>query len=537
MLDDSRRILDLAEEKSLTLDEEVCRKARTELTTPNLRLAAELAWLPGLSPVKTDALISALQDRGVSPSDDPAAPSLVRINVMSVPFWHDDRTATSQFARYSAEKAADFILHFSHLVAAVDPEEVRRDINNYRRLSGFSEIQGIDQIEAELSILWRKYVDNFKEALNTMPPAALVESMARAVRSDTSRGEKQASLFLDQLVDVYQDETKVFLQGEIDKISTLLKSARALAPKGPAAVSPTVANLEAVVRNWVKVAEPIQLSLKSRGIDHDLSQQIAFGIRSLGVDLFNEHDFLDQSQRITKLLQQLFAYVPEVVARVDEDAKTIRSIAEKRERAADDFAEWARSITYQTEVGLLFKEKLAISPDGIEWHGKHVPLASISQVRWGGVSHSVNGIPTGSTYTIGVRDGYSETVISLKDNAKYSAFLACLWKAVCVRLMSEILAALRAGQHLQVGDVVLTDTGVTLTKHNVFAANERVFCDWSQIKIWSANGSFVIGSKSDKKVHSALPYLTTFNVHIVEQLIRLNFKTPSKTLSSLLEPG
>jgi hypothetical protein len=38
--DDRRRIVELAEEKSLELDHEVCQKARSDLTNPRTRLSA-----------------------------------------------------------------------------------------------------------------------------------------------------------------------------------------------------------------------------------------------------------------------------------------------------------------------------------------------------------------------------------------------------------------------------------------------------------------------------------------------------------------
>src|SRR3546814_4435109 len=46
--DDRRRIVELAEEKSLELDHDVCQKARSDLTNPRTRLSAEIAWLPGV---------------------------------------------------------------------------------------------------------------------------------------------------------------------------------------------------------------------------------------------------------------------------------------------------------------------------------------------------------------------------------------------------------------------------------------------------------------------------------------------------------
>jgi hypothetical protein len=94
--------------------------------------------------------------------------------------------------------------------------------------------------------------------------------------------------------------------------------------------------------------------------------------------------------------------------------------------------------------GLIFRNELAISPAGISWKGKFHPLDSITRVNWGGVRKSVNGVYTGTDYTIGFGDNHSEQVIKLKQESIYNGFVEALWRAVCVRLVIEMLRALRA---------------------------------------------------------------------------------------------
>jgi hypothetical protein len=59
--DNSRRIIELADEKALTLDAEDCEKARATLTIPRTRLAAELGWLPGVSPSRAWQIATAIR--------------------------------------------------------------------------------------------------------------------------------------------------------------------------------------------------------------------------------------------------------------------------------------------------------------------------------------------------------------------------------------------------------------------------------------------------------------------------------------------
>jgi hypothetical protein len=228
--------------------------------------------------------------------------------------------------------------------------------------------------------------------------------------------------------------------------------------------------------------------------------------------------------------------VPDVSERVEQDADALADIFHDRKQAVARRDEWAREITYRAEIGMMFKDALSISPEGISWKGQSFPLDSITRVRWGGIRHSVNGIPTGTTYTIAFGDRRSEAVVELKKEDIYSTFLDKLWRAVCVRLLGEILEALKTGRDLYFGDALLHDDGMTLLKRKFLGANENVRCSWSQIQVWTADGSFCVGAKDDKKTNVAISYIHVANTHILEQAIRMAFKKPGlRRLSDLLQ--
>jgi hypothetical protein len=235
------------------------------------------------------------------------------------------------------------------------------------------------------------------------------------------------------------------------------------------------------------------------------------------------------------MLSECFSEVPELSERLEGDSEAIQGLAADREKAERERREWEEDITYSTEVGLLFKDGMSISPEGIRFKDRAFPLNSITRVRWGAIRRSVNGIPTGTTYTIAVGDNRSEASISFRDGNKFSAFIDKLWQAVAGRLLTEMLVALRDGRTLVFGDAEVTDHGVTVVKHKMFGANERIPLSWSQIHVWSADGNFIIGSQADKKTYSSLSYLETPNAHLLEHLIRTKFKGSYRTLSALLQ--
>ncbi len=148
----------------------------------------------------------------------------------------------------------------------------------------------------------------------------------------------------------------------------------------------------------------------------------------------------------------------------------------------------------------------------------------------------MNGIPTGTTYTLAFGDNRSEAVVELKRGEVYSTFLEKLWHAVCFRLLTDLLESLKSGKEINFGEADIRDDGVTLTKYKFLSSNERVRCSWYQTRIWTADGTFYIGAKEDKKTYAGLSYIHTPNVHILEQAIRMAFKKPDmRGLSDVLQ--
>ncbi len=177
--------------------------------------------------------------------------------------------------------------------------------------------------------------DAIKTMLNRMSSTNLVEVMTLTVDSATNHGASHAPDLIDDLVDSYEVESQGFLQKEAENAMKLIQAARNAAGRGEAAVRPLIDKLEAVARNWNKVAQPIQLSTKARGIDHTPSRDLAFSIRSMGIDLFNKHDMLIQSRRITELLNDLFSELPGVAERVKQDVEALEDIFRNRKESSD----------------------------------------------------------------------------------------------------------------------------------------------------------------------------------------------------------
>ena len=54
--DNRQRIIELADERSLLVDADACTQARSALTNPRKRQAAEISWLIGVGPKRSEEL-------------------------------------------------------------------------------------------------------------------------------------------------------------------------------------------------------------------------------------------------------------------------------------------------------------------------------------------------------------------------------------------------------------------------------------------------------------------------------------------------
>jgi hypothetical protein len=532
--DDRRRIMGLAEEKCLFAEEQVASEASSALSNPRKRLAAEVGWLPGIGPRRAAEAVAMIQGNPTGIRDLVNLPPLARANLLAAGFA---RAVDS----ISAEEVAEWIVELAEADEEVDPESTMTLINEERSVAGFPLVTDGHALEAEFGARRQHYRTAIKNALNHLSSADLVRVVTEAVEAATDGGVSHAPILIDLLVDSFEVEAQGFLEKETKNIATLIEQIRAAAAQeqDEAALNRLVSKLERVVTNWDLVAQPIQVSARSRGLDHRLSHELAREVRSLAVDLFNEHDQLQISRRLTNLIQEVFAEVDKVVEQTGEDAAALDKIAEQRTEFLSNVKarveQWRQEITYEAELGLVFKDKLKISPDGVEWKGRRIPLESISRLRWGGTKHYVNGVPSGTSYSIFVgtdRDGAS---IELKKEKIYGDFIERLWKAVGSRLLTQMLEGLKEGQRYRFGNALIDDYGVELERHHTFRSNEKVRCRWADLVIGNANGGFFIAKKDERQVSVQLAYQQEDNVHLLEAAMRVFWKQTSDRMSDLLQ--
>lgn len=525
--DNRKRIMELAEERSLVMDADNCTQARSDLTNPRKRLIAEVAWLPGIGLASANEIIAALKKENFDLLDIELPVPMAMANLIS--------TGLSRLSEHTPEVIAKWINELACVFDEINPNELCIVINEERIAAGFPEITDLSLVESEIQTRRAHFRQAIKSTLDCLLSRDLVKAVTLSVQSATDNGNIHGPILIHDLVDAYEVEVQPFFEKETKNIETLIEEIKSKVKieKSSQLLNIDIDCLIRMAKNWDTIAQPIQISCKSRGLRHDESHEVANLLRDFAIYLFNEHDELDLSKKITDTLSEVFAEVDEVAERINEDSSTLEDISKQRLRKELEEEKWRRSITYQVTIGAFFGQLFKISPDGIDYRGRLWKLDSITKLRWGGTRHSVNGIPAGTTYKIFFGTNTSHSQIELKDKTIYSNITERLWRAIGVRLLTQYLEGLRAGKKYHFGKMILMDTGVELPRRRLFSS-ERVFCPWNEIMVWSSPGVFCVNKIDDNSVSESFSYGDEDNIHVLEAGFRLFLKSVDDNISDML---
>ena len=535
MSDDKHHIREQSEIKILihNADEQTIKNAELVLSNTKKRLAAEIGWLPGLEPKRVSQAISILVTNPVKLRHLTHLPHLARANLLAAGLVHVIRQLTTY-------GLAQWIIEIAYEYDNIDNQQIISELNKERSIAQFLKISDASLVSMELMHRGQFYTNVIVNALDELPSHSLVEVVTIMVDESTKNGTTHAPRLIDKVVANFESKVQSFLEKEKSTINKLIQHIRNAVEndKGDDYIMGLVSKLEKVAKNWDRVAQPIQVSKRSTGTTHDMSHSVANDIRSLAIDMHNEHGRLDISKRLTTLQKEIFAEVDRLLDLIIEDEAKLNEIARERSRILAEMKahaeSWKKEITYECEIGALSKQKLRISPDGVQWKGKKIPLDDIRKVRWGATSYSVSEIPMGTKFNIFVGGSTDFLDIEIRKQDIFVEFVDRLWKTAGVRLLTEMLEELRVGRKCKFETAAVVDNGVEMERRKIIGANEKVFCKWADVIAGSGDGMFYMVKKNDKKVKVELSYLWSDNVHILEAAVRALLKSSKNKLSDLL---
>ena len=495
--DNKSTIVDISEEKALVDDEMIVEKALSILINPKKRISAEIGWLPGLGPKKADTAIEELKNSPSSIFNMKSAPPLSMANLLVDAF-------NKEITNLSENEASEWVILIAELYDECQVEEIKNLLNEERSISGFPEISKSDDILDVLKERGDYYRRSILNALEKLEFDLYVNIITLAADTSTNYGLKQGTVLIANIVDSYETTVQDFFDKENTKIENIVNEITDLVETDyqDTILIKKIDNLENVVKKWDLKAQPIQLIARSRGTEHEISNEIYGLIRNLTLNLTNEHDLFEISKRLTILQQEVFAEDDRILERTEEDIDSLDDLlkikTERLEDAEKDEEKFRKNITYSAKIGRIFQDTLSISPEGIHWKGKFTKLGDITSIKYGATRHSLNGIPTGTTFTATFNEGRRVTKIEHNKKDIHGNFVNSLMNSVGIRLLTEMINGLRDGKEYRFGELKLTDTGVELNR-KFFLSKERVFCIWDEISLGHGARTYYLCKSDEEK--------------------------------------
>jgi hypothetical protein len=536
------KLLELADTCGLVGDPEDSSHALSDLTNPRKRLAAEVAWFPGVSSSQIDILLSMLKSPPQLLSSTRTLPpqGMARANLLAAGLKRlekDDGTPSS---------VAVWIMEISLAFENTDPETLTMLVNEERVVSGFPEVTDLSAVRGEINERRRYFRSVITSVLNEMKDREHLETIMKVVRSSTEDGAKQAPEVVFDMVDLYEVESKALIAKQEHGLQFLMAHIRDAAERNQS--DSDIANLIGGIltdfRGWRQVTEPTHICARVRGLksSRDLLMNNASDLEVCLASIGKSN----LASALMEGLRKIFADDWDFLERYDEadasgtaqgDAVAVSAEPAAVESSARRAEEPGRleEIVFDSDVELILREKMKISSEWIEWQGRRWDLASITRMRWGRIPDASGDAHSVTSYRIFWGDNAGFASLDFINGRTYEKLVRGLWRAVGLKLLYKILTFLKEGSSYHFGSALANDLGIELARHEN-PDGGRVFCKWNELVIMDEPGVLCLGKNDDNGLWADFKYLEEDNINLLENAIRIRVKRGGDRLSGLL-PG
>lgn len=325
-LEDNRRaIAQKAEEQALFIDAQQCADARTILTNPQKRIAAEVHWFVDCSDSDIDAIKAYISDT-LSGDEKDNIPlekwsSLTQLNI---------QFACADATNYRTLSQAKFLISsISRLFEAIDVSSVMSLINDKRSIAGFPAITREQDVSEALSELRTEIKQYFSQKLQALDEEKYIKTITALSELYSGKGRYKGSAILEDLISDYQ----LFISDSLSsKASSIIKMAGFIGQgANKIKVSDAVDDLLSELSSWDRLAQPLQLGALTKGNSHSESAELLVALRKLALKLHNDYSLSSESLKITEAIQEVFKELPEYAELLSDDNQALtKLISEKK---------------------------------------------------------------------------------------------------------------------------------------------------------------------------------------------------------------
>lgn len=515
--DSRQKIQELVDEKSLSLDMSVCTEARAVLTNPRRRLSAELAWFPGVSIRQTKTIIKELEDKELSAETLDHLSSLAGVNVVL--------SYLDSGVKLTTKNLENAIFTLARSYESIKPETVMNIINEDRTISGFPEVTDLSVIQEELTELKNNAIHVLQQAISSLSLGTANKIMLHLM--ERAQKEKSTYSLLDDVIDqvyvmiVQKDKDSI----ESKVIEAIKKLEDAMDKK---ATSKTTLNkladeLLEELETFDNIMQPIQLSTQRRGLEHDITREIAHKVEDLTVTIMKKTRDFALAEKIMKRTKELFVEVGSVNESLSMGLDAINKIQQ------DDKA-FEESIKYKYTKNSFWGGSTTLSLDSkhIVYGDTKYNTDDITHIRYGTTKRYQNGVYMGTDTFVGFGTDETDTRITMLSEDEFFKFIDCLMKAVGIRIIQAMVDQLARGKSLY---GFIYDDKVKLAKDNAFAPTEFKTFKWSDVMAGMQSGFLIIMAKSDTKYKVTLGLQDVENAPVLGLMLDRFLKLGEKKIT------
>lgn len=520
--DSKRAIHEKAEDKSFELEEERCGNAERILLNPKKRLEAELSWFPGMSPNKTKEILNRIAEDAKNSAYDSdfflQLEGLSRANAIA--FFLESIPTEGTWPR---EEIESVVRDFCEAASEADAGRIIDLINEDRLASGFPMASSEEEIMSGLEERRRICKDSLNAFFDAQDSCVVVEALTRLVEESTFHGERECDWpLLDDIMADYEIRAASFFERQEKKInSALVGMTTDMEAKKPwIRMQSNFDALKDDVLQWDRVAQPIQVLLRSKGVDHKRSKALSERLRDFALFAHNRHGYTDLSMKITDLQQSVFAELRGAAETAAADKKQLQVIlGEQKKQEARK-----KELQYFCEWGLLVKSSVRFDSESITINGTDVyELEDITGVLWS-VARG-NAFVFGSKYNVSFVANDQFVRVPIKDGVVFENVTRRLWMTAGASILFSALDKLKKGRCVSFGSIRVFNEGVELPRKRWFSFEPRTrLVEWGGMeRPVSLNGTLVIRSK-DGSYEASLDYETEYNALVLTCILETVFK-------------
>ena len=326
LLDDRRKIVRSAEEKELFIDQQKFMNARTILTNPQRRIAAEVHWFLDCSDNEVKEIEGYIASRLEGADGD----DLLWENYCALTQLNIQMACIGAQDFQNIPSAKYYILGISRLFEAIDTERVLQMINECRSEAGYPEIQTAREIETAMVEMRTEIRQTLTRHLQKIPKDSYTQIVTLLSESYSGNQRYKGQAVLEDVISEYQ----IYIDDPLHQLGqNITKTAKfILMGATKIDVNKAVSDLIEKLYAWDKMAQPLQLGALTKGSSHEESREMLLALRELAVKLHNDYEMSNESLEITKATQEVFKELPEFADLLDNDNKTLTRLIEEEQR-------------------------------------------------------------------------------------------------------------------------------------------------------------------------------------------------------------